>query len=285
MSRETILRVLELKRRFSEISTNYVLAIKAGISPSSVGKIIFEYYGPRKKKKVPRKQYKTVEWLKKHVSWALDTIKIRCEEGYVYVQLLFEEYSRCVLGWIMSYSNTGEKAKMLLERVMNEQGVKPLVVKIDRGSEFQNDVVISYLKEKEILTMPSPGHYPLFNGKLERENQIFEKYLETEKGGLTYEKVYVKFERAIYEINHEMPRRIFDGKTSADVFETGEMYKNEEKQELIKKVEDAILEIEKQKIPGVDKLDVVRKAVVKCVVDMGLCSIKSGEQNVNQFAG
>ncbi len=261
------------------------MAIKAGISPSSVAKIVYEYFGPRKKQKAGKKEYKSVEWLKKHVSWALDTIKIRCEEGYVYVQLVFEEYSRCVLGWIMSYSNTGEKAKILLERVMNEQGIKPLVVKTDRGSEFQNEVLISYLKEKEILTMPSPGHYPLFNGKLERENQIFEKYLKTEKGGLNYEKVYAKFERAIYEINHEMPRRIFDGKTSAEVFKNGEIYKNEEKHELIKKAENAIAEIEKQKIPGLDKLDVVRKAVVKSVVDMGLCLIKSGEQNVNQFAG
>jgi transposase-like protein len=286
LTRETILKVLELKRTFEEIATNYVIAVKAEISPSSVGKIWNEYFGPRKEKKRKRKAYKSVDWLEKHVCWALDTIKIPSRHGYMYAQLVIEEYSRCVLGWILSYSNTGEKSVMLLEKVIKEHGIVPLVVKTDRGSEFQNEILKSYLKEKEVILMASPGHYPLFNGKMERENQIFQKFLKAEKGVLfSAEEIHARLEKAIYMTNHELPRCIFNGKTSADVFKNGEIYKKEEKTILKEKVEAWISEIEKARIPRLDKLDVARKAVVQSVIDMGLCTIKSGDENVNQFAG
>jgi hypothetical protein len=280
---EKVKEVIELTTKWKEIATNYVIGIKAGISASSAGKILHEYLGPRKEEKERRHDLKTCDWMKMHVCWALDTIKIPSKEGYVYVQLLIEEYSRCVLGWILSYSNTGEKAKTLIQEAIEKHNITPLVIKTDRGSEFVNDVVKSYLKEKEILYMPSPGHYPLFNGRLERENRIFRQFLK-KKGGLTTEEILKRLEKAIYVSNHELPRRIFSGKTSADIFKKGEIYKKEEKEILKQKVEERIKEIEELKTPGLDKLDVLRKAVVNCVVDMGLCTIKSGDRNVNLLA-
>ena len=280
---EKVKKVIELTERWKEIATNYVIGIKADISASSVGKILHEYFGPRKEKKERKHGLKTCDWMKMHVCWALDTIKIPSKDGYVYAQLLIEEYSRCVLGWILSYSNTGEKAKKLIEETIEKHKITPLVIKTDRGSEFVNETVKSYLKEKEINYMPSPGHYPLFNGKLERENSIFRRFLK-KKGGMTFEEISNRMGKAIYVSNHELPRRMFSGKTSADIFKKGEIYQQDEKEILKQKVEERIKEIEKLKTPGLDKLDVLRKAVVNCVVDMGLCTIKSGDKNVNLLA-
>lgn len=285
LSDETVSKVLELKKQYEEIATCYVIAIKAGISPSSVGKIFREHAGQAKEKNPKKKCFKTVDWLKMHICWALDSLKIASNDGYVFAQLIFEEYSRSVLGWIASFSNTAEKAKMLFENVTEKFEIMPLIAKSDRGSEFQNSTVKGYLDENGILPMPSPGNYPLFNGKLERENSIIRKFLKPKKGGYSAEEICARIEKAVYVINHELPRRIFGGKTSAEVFKNGEIYKKEEKEMLIKKAEEEIAKIEKQRIPGVDQLDVIRKGMVKSVVDMGLCVIKSGGKNVNQFAG
>lgn len=282
ISPEKETKVIALYEKFPEIATNYALGIKAGVSPSSAGRI--------KKRHLPQElelaketiEKKVCTWLKLHTCWSIDTIKMSTLEGWLYIQVLLEEYSRVILGWMASMENSADRAVILIEKATAVLGVKPLILKFDRGSEFKNSELKSLLEEKEITGLVSPRHYPGFNGKLERENQLIEKFLP-EKGGISIAETYKRLERAMYCLNHELPRRIFDGKTSAQIYSSGEKYTENEREILKRKILEYQKEIEFTKNPRWDKLDVERKAVVKSVVDLELCVVKTRTENANQL--
>ena len=282
LSPEKEAQVMALYEEFPEIATHYVLGVKVGISASSAGRIL--------KKNLPKEievvkeviEEKSCEWLKLHACWSIDTVKFLTLEGWLYIQILLEEYSRVELGWLASMSNTADHAVLLTEKVVDVLGVQPLILKFDRGSEFKNAELKSLLEKKEITGLVSPRHYPGFNGKLERENQLIEKFLP-EKGGLMIAETYKRLERAMYCTNHELPRRIFDGKTSAQMYAEGEMYMENEREMLKHLILKHQAEIELVKNPRWDKLDVERKAVVHSVVEMKLCEVKTRMENANQL--
>jgi len=275
-------KVIDLCREFPEIATHYMLGIKAGISPSSAGRIKQKYFPSKPEKRDEKKEIQVCDWLKLHVCWSLDSIECMTCVGKLHMQVLFEEYSRITLGWIASLSNTAERAVRLVNEAVETLGVRPLVVKFDRGSEFKNDELATLLKKYEILGMASPKNYPCFNGKLERHNLDVEKFLP-KKGGAALVKIYNCMDRAMYCLNHEFPRRIFNGKTSAQVYAEGEMYRENEREALKNMVIQHFEKIELTKNPRWDKLDVERKAIVKSVVDVGLCSLKTRLVNAKQL--
>lgn len=282
LSPEKSARVMTLCKMFPEITTHYVLGVKAGMSSSSAGKIL--------KKNLPQEieivkqayEEQTCDWLKVHACWSIDTIKYLTDEGWLYIQTLLEEYSRAELGWLASMSNTADHAITLVENAIEKLGVKPLVLKFDRGSEFKNAKLKGLLKKIGIQGMVSPRQYPRFNGKRERANQLLEKFLP-EKGGISIAKTYERLEWGTYCINHELPRRIFKGKTSAQMYAEGEMYAENERETLKNMILKHRDEIELIKSPRWDKLDVERKSVVKSVVEMGLLKLTTRLVNANQL--
>lgn len=282
LSPEKEARVMALYKEFPEIATHYVLAIKAGISASSAGRIL--------KRNLPQAieivkesfEEKTCDWLKLNACWSIDTIKFLTLEGWLYIQILLEEYSRVFFGWLASMENTADHAVLLTEKATETLGVKPLILKFDRGSEFKNGELKALLVKKDITGLVSPRHYPRFNGKLERENQLVEKFLP-EKGGISIAETYKRLERAMYCTNHELPRRIFNGKTSVQMYAAGEMYAENERETLKLMILKHQAEIELIKNPRWDNLDVGRKAVVKSVIEMKLCEVKARMENANQL--
>ena len=273
---------MALYKTFPEIATHYMLGVKAGMSPSSAGKILNRNL-PREIEIVKQVyEEKTCDWLKVHVCWSIDTIKFLTDEGWLYIQTLLEEYSRAELGWLASMSNTANRAVTLVRNVAEKLGVNPLVLKFDRGSEFKNAELKMLLEEIGIQGMASPRHYPGFNGKRERANQLVEKFLP-EKGGISITETYEHLERAMHCINHELPRRIFNGKTSAQMYAEGEIYAENERETLKNMILKHQAEIELIKKPRWDKLDVERKSVVKSVVEMGLFKLTTRMVNANQL--
>lgn len=275
-------KVIALYEEFPEIATNYVLGIKAGISASSVGRIMNKHFPQEQEVEKEIKEVKSCEWLKLHTCWSIDTLKYLTNEGYLYIKILLEEYSRVTMEWLASMSNTADRAVRLVTEVADTLGTKPLVLKFDRGSEFKNNKFMTLLADENITGLVSPGHYPGFNGKTERNNCFVEKFLTKKK--MSISETYERLQRAMYCLNHEKPRMIFNGKTGAQVYAQGKMYKESERPLLKQLVFEHHREIEKQKNTGCDKLDIERKSVVKSLVEMGLCALHSGSKNANQLA-
>jgi transposase InsO family protein len=282
LSPEKTARVMVLYKEFPEIATHYVLGVKAGMSPSSAGRILNRNIPQEIEVVGEIREEKTCDWLKLHACWSIDTIKYLTVEGWLYIQMLLEEYSRAELGWLASMSNTADRAVQLAEKAVEILGVKPLILKFDRGSEFKNAELKSLLAKKEIQGMASPRHYPGFNGKRERGNQLIEKFLP-EKGGISIAETYEHLERGAHCINHELPRIIFKGKTSAQIYAEGEIYAESERETLKNMILKHQAEIELIKKPRWDKLDVERKSVVKSVVEMGLLKLTTRMVNANQL--
>jgi putative transposase len=70
--------------------------------------------------------------------WSWDITKLRAVQKwtYYYLYVLLDIFSRYVVGWMLSYRESGELAAELLEQSYHKQGVDPeqLTVHADRGS-------------------------------------------------------------------------------------------------------------------------------------------------------
>lgn len=73
--------------------------------------------------------------------WAGDVTYIATDEGWAYLAVLLDLFSRRVVGWAMSSTNDTELALAALERAVRGRGVLPagLVHHTDRGSPYASD--------------------------------------------------------------------------------------------------------------------------------------------------
>jgi transposase InsO family protein len=263
-----------------EIATNYVLATKAGISQTAVRKIRKKWCGCSEavasvsvvaKATVAR----SYAWLAKHACWSMDTMQIRFIGGWLYAMLVMEEYSRFLLGYRLVGKKLGVYARELLLATALELGIRPLVLKHDRGSEFENYDFQEALREERIMSLPAPGHYAPFNGRLERGIRTlrnFTRPLEA-RYDATLEEVEKALSRGRYVVNEEMPRRIFDGETARTMYDAAEPYRPEEREKLV------TLIVEKEKrlqgkffLKGLE-LDKQRAEAVNWLCGENLCEV------------
>jgi transposase InsO family protein len=168
--------VLKMVRRYPEIATDYVVGIRTGLSPSTVNKIKRGYLVKPVREEDWNIVKKSYSWLKRDVCWSMDTMMVRFMGGWLYVMLIIEEKSRMILAYKIAEKKLGIYAKDLLSETIIRMNTKPLVIKHDRGSEFENDDFLKALEEENIISLPSPGYYAQFNSMLERTNRIIRRF-------------------------------------------------------------------------------------------------------------
>jgi transposase InsO family protein len=285
---EKVKEVLEKVEKYKEIATCYMVSVKTGVSESSVGNI-FRKHGVNTKKAADKKTKKATgscEWLKVNVCWSIDTIFVRLNGSWVYVQVVIEEYSRYILGYRINGINNSPNE--LIEEIKKKTGVIPFILKKDRGKEFFNTIFLKCLSMGGIISMFSPLFYAMFNGKMERTNRIIRAFLKPveKNNNATMEDLEKTMERAVNTINNELPRKMFGGKTSAEIYRTGEKPDESERaaliEEISRKYKEVVKEAEEKKKKW-DRLDIERICVVKSVTDLNLCRVKYGSENVNQL--
>jgi transposase InsO family protein len=270
-----ITEVIEFIARHPEISTNYVVAVRTGISRSSVGNI------KKKHGKTPvEREVNTISgsysWLKRNVCWSIDTMTLKFIGGWLYALVLIEESSRSIIGYKVVPRKLGIYACELVLAAITEMGIKPLVVKHDRGSEFENKEFQGVLKQERIVSLPSPGYYAPFNSRIERTIRIIRRF--TAPLEIRYDATLSEIDRALYraqrDITRQMPRQIFKGKTSQEVYEAAEDYQEYERERLIEDVyETQEIEDKDYFIDG-KRLDRLRCDVVDSLCKNNLCHIE-----------
>lgn len=272
---EKVKEVTDYIEKHPEIATNYVTAIKTGVSPSSVSKIRNKYITKPVTKEVSltKSHY---GWLKRNVCWSMDTMMVRFLGGWLYAMLLVEETSRLLLGWRLCERKLGIYARELLLGAIIRIGTKPLVLKHDRGKEFENTEFQEAPEEKRILSLPSPGYYAPFNSIAERTVRVLRKFtmpLEI-RYDATLEEMDRVFSRAQREINHELPRWIFNGKTSQEVYNLTPDYDESERDRMIETVfENQEIEDGEYFLAG-KALDKQRQIIVDYLCQRNLCFIE-----------
>lgn len=286
ISEEKKEEAMKITKEYKEIASQWVIGRIIKLSATSIGKIWRENRISLPVKHIRKKTTGGWEWTKKHACWAIDTMQIRFMGKWLYLLMALEEYSRIILGWKLTASKSDEYSSMLIKQIIDTIGIPPLVIKHDRGTEFINDNFIGYLKKQQIVSLPSPGYYAPFNGQVERGIRLMRKFT------LPFEKVYdaswediaQSVSRGMRIINEELPRRMFGGRTSSDVYEGGEIYREEERERLIAEIFRKEAERQGEYFLKGKMLDKQRENIVRFIQELNICEVWYGNKTVKLFS-
>ncbi len=96
-----------------------------------------------------RRQFKTQD---KNQAWVSDTTFIRTRQGWLYLAVLLDLYSRQVVGWAMSDRNdTKLVADALMMAIWRRGKLNEVVVHSDQGSTYASGHYRQLLKENQML--------------------------------------------------------------------------------------------------------------------------------------
>lgn len=284
LSEDMIEKVKYLTGLYPEISSQWVIGKLAGISGGSVGKIRKRFNsGPiaEVRQKIPQ----TVEWLKVHACWSLDMMWTLFKGVRLYLMVLVEEYSRLLLGWRLSVERSGSEAWKLVEEVIKSTGKLPLILKHDNEKGFLADIFQGNLINSGIVPLPSPAYYAPFNGKVERSIKEVRKFTDKVENryDVSMEDLIYQIRRGFHVINEMLPRRIFEGKTSREIYATGEEYQSCDRVRLISRIKEETKNLEIRLWKRSDYLDNQRKIIVRSVQLSNLCEVKYGQKSQAVF--
>jgi putative transposase len=111
--------------------------------------------------------------------WASDITYLPMENGFIYLTVIMDWYSRKVLSWRLSNSLDSSFCVDALEEAIHRYG-KPEIFNTDQGSQYTSDVFIEVLKDNDIeISMDGKGAW--------RDNVFVERLWRSVK----YEEVYL----------------------------------------------------------------------------------------------
>ena len=141
---------------------------------------------PGPKTSQPHPQHKIYPYLLRNLNidqanqvWASDITYIPMENGFIYLTVIMDWYSRKVLSWRLSNSMDSSFCVDALEEAIHRYG-KPGIFNTDQGSQFTSDAFIDVLKDNDIgISMDGKGAW--------RDNVFVERLWRSVK----YEEVYL----------------------------------------------------------------------------------------------
>jgi putative transposase len=141
---------------------------------------------PGPKTSQPHPQHKIYPYLLRNLSidradqvWASDITYLPMENGFIYLTVIMDWYSRKVLSWRLSNSLDSSFCVDALEEAIHRYG-KPEIFNTDQGSQYTSDVFIEVLEDNDIdISMDGKGAW--------RDNVFVERLWRSVK----YEEVYL----------------------------------------------------------------------------------------------
>ncbi len=120
----------------------------------------------------------------KNKVWASDITYIRTHEGWLYLSVVMDLYSRKIVGWTTSDRLTDDLVKRALEKAVESRKPKPgLLFHSDRGIQYASNEIQSYLvKNKMTCSMSNRGDC--------WDNSVVESFFDSLKSEWTFHKSY-----------------------------------------------------------------------------------------------
>ncbi len=98
------------------------------------------------------------------ISWVTDITYIRSQEGWLYLAVVLDLFSRQIVGWAMKSRMTADLAVYaLLMAVWRRKPKQPLLVHSDQGSQFTGGEWQDFLKTHNLSCHRPPALGDLFN--------------------------------------------------------------------------------------------------------------------------
>lgn len=163
-------------------------------------------------------QFRDLELSRPHQAWVSDITYIRTEEGYGYLTLLMDAYSRKIVGWNFGESlKTRECQKALAMALENlPEGEKPLHHS-DRGCQFCSHAYVAALQERGLGVSMTEVQHCAENAKAERINGILKQEYLLGGSFRKLKDARKSIEQAIWLYNHRRPHSSLQMRIPAEV--------------------------------------------------------------------
>lgn len=93
--------------------------------------------------------------------WVSDITQIRCDEGWLYIAVIIDLYSRRVVGWATSSVNSAELVKIALQRAwrVRQPNGEDLLFHSDQGCQYRSELVTHWLTRRKVtISMSRKGN-------------------------------------------------------------------------------------------------------------------------------
>jgi transposase InsO family protein len=174
--------------------------------------------------------------------WVSDITYITLKNGFSYLSLITDAYSRKIVGFYLSktLASVGSIKALRMALQNNEVAANKLIHHSDRGVQYCCNDYVTLLRDKKIKISMTENGDPLENAIAERVNGILKDEL--------LQDVYADFETAQYEVakavsvyNHLRPHGSISYKTPIEVHSSNEKVERKWKNYYAKK---ALIKIE-----------------------------------------
>jgi putative transposase len=117
-------------------------------------------------------------------TWVTDITYIKTNEGWLYLAVVVDLFSRKIIGWSMNERMSRELAiKAILMAVMRRQQNEPVIVHSDQGSQYTSDDYQHCLKANNLISSMSRRGHCL-------DNAVAESFFHSLKTERVKKKVY-----------------------------------------------------------------------------------------------
>lgn len=126
--------------------------------------------------------------------WVSDITYLWTAEGWLYLAVILDLFSRRVVGWAMASHMTADLVKEALQMAINRRQPPPgLILHSDRGSQYTSDAYRTHLtKEKMVQSMSRKGNC--------YDNAVCERFFRSLKHECTEYQLYFTRQQARLEV-------------------------------------------------------------------------------------
>lgn len=154
-------------------------------------------------------QVKDMDITKPEQVWVADITYIRTNEGFNYLHLITDAYSKRIVGYELSDNLKAESTIKALKMALKGRKYpeRELIHHSDRGIQYCSDDYIQMLIENNISISMTENSDPYENAIAERVNGILKQEFMIGEGFRNHMMALKEIKKSIYIYNHERPHR------------------------------------------------------------------------------
>ena len=163
-------------------------------------------------------RFRELQLSRPHQAWVSDITYIRTEEGFGYLTLLMDAYSRKIVGWNFGESLKTRECQKALGMALEglPKGETPLHHS-DRGCQFCSHAYIETLQERGLGVSMTEVQHCAENAKAERINGILKQEYMLGGSFRRLRDARKSIEQAIWLYNHRRPHSSLQMRVPAEV--------------------------------------------------------------------
>jgi putative transposase len=139
--------------------------------------------------------------------WVSDITYIKTEQGYLYLSLITDLYSKKIMGYNLADNMRVESSSKALRMAFSQRKFKsrPLIHHSDRGFQYCSDEYTNLLKENNVRISMTQSYDPYENAVAERVNGILKDEYEIGEGFVNEAQAKREVKHAIEIYNSKRP--------------------------------------------------------------------------------